>query len=67
VKTEEKVIRIGYQKSGALLLVKNEGTLEKRLVPPEMIDEQQEAADTFFRLDVIPKNIQVARNVYHTE
>jgi sulfonate transport system substrate-binding protein len=29
----EKVLRIGYQKSGAFLLVKNEGTLEKRMEP----------------------------------
>lgn len=29
----EKVVRIGYQKSGAFLLVKNEGSLEKRLGP----------------------------------
>lgn len=33
VKAQEEVIRIGYQKSGALLLLKNEGTLEKRLAP----------------------------------
>jgi sulfonate transport system substrate-binding protein len=29
----QKLVRIGYQKSGALLLVKNEGSLEKRLEP----------------------------------
>jgi sulfonate transport system substrate-binding protein len=29
----KKVVRIGYQKSGAFLLVRNEGTLEKRLGP----------------------------------
>ncbi len=29
----DKVARIGYQKSGALLLVKNEGSLEKKLAP----------------------------------
>lgn len=29
----DKVVRIGYQKSGALLLVKNEGSLEKKLAP----------------------------------
>lgn len=29
----EKTLRIGYQKSGAFLLVKNEGSLEKRLAP----------------------------------
>jgi ABC-type nitrate/sulfonate/bicarbonate transport system substrate-binding protein len=29
----KKVVRIGYQKSGAFLLVRNEGTLEKRLEP----------------------------------
>lgn len=28
-----KLVRVGYQKSGALLLVKNEGTLEKALKP----------------------------------
>ena len=28
-----KVVRIGYQKSGAFLLLKNEGSLEKRLEP----------------------------------
>ena len=30
---EEKTLRIGYQKSGVLLLVKHEGGLEKRLAP----------------------------------
>ncbi|MGC4074407.1 MAG: aliphatic sulfonate ABC transporter substrate-binding protein [Nibricoccus sp.] len=30
---DSKVLRIGYQKSGAFLLVKNEGGLEKRLAP----------------------------------
>lgn len=30
---EEKVLRIGYQKSGAFLLVRNEGNLEKALAP----------------------------------
>src|ERR1700722_5536799 len=29
----EKVLRIGFQKTGAFLLVKNEGTLEKRMEP----------------------------------
>src|SRR5271166_4792076 len=28
-----KIVHIGYQKSGFLLLVRNEGTLEKRLEP----------------------------------
>jgi sulfonate transport system substrate-binding protein len=30
---QAKVVRIGYQKSGAFLLVKNEGSLEKKLGP----------------------------------
>src|ERR1700751_1692085 len=29
----EKVIRIGYQKSGVFLLLRNEGTLEKKFAP----------------------------------
>jgi sulfonate transport system substrate-binding protein len=29
----DRVVRIGYQKSGAFLLVKNEGSLEKKLAP----------------------------------
>ena len=30
---KDKVVRIGYQKSGALLLVKQDGSLEKKLAP----------------------------------
>jgi sulfonate transport system substrate-binding protein len=30
---EDKIVRIGYQKSGAFLLVRNEGSLEKALAP----------------------------------
>ena len=30
---KNKVVRVGYQKSGALLLVRNDGSLEKKLAP----------------------------------
>jgi len=49
----EKVARIGYQKSGAFLLVKNEGSLEKRLP----------AFGLASRMEGIPVGTAVARGI----
>ncbi len=52
---QEKTVRIGFQKYGKLVLLKSKGTLSD-----SVIADQQQVADTFFALGLLPKPIKIS-------